>query len=480
MEKQKKTCAVIMAVYILLVVGFYFISGDGFRYGSISTEMLSRTSTTGELLAGQSVIQPFVAECNRIDSVTVFGATYGRANTDVLSFQLLDADGNRLCGGALDTSRCEDNTPWTVVFDAPAEHVKGRLLTLVVTSRSGVGGNAVSLYFGDSMAAGKFEVPVQVEYPMSVSGTQTQYMLCLSVTGTVRYELADFYWYFVSALGLAILIACLRTIRCTKAGKSTLLLRLANAFKKYRFLLKQLVARDFKTKYKRSVLGMLWSFLNPLLTMLVMYIVFSTLFKSSIQNFAVYLLIGIVCWNFFSEATNMCLTSITGNASLITKVYVPKYMYPFSRAVSSLVNLGFSLIPLFLMLIATGTRFTVAYLILPFGIVCLFLLALGMGLLLSASMVFFRDTQFLWSVISLMWMYLTPIFYDSDIIPARFMTLYKMNPLYHIVRLFRIILINGVSPEPKAYLLCLAASLVPLLIGVAVFRKTQDRFVLYL
>ena len=220
--------------------------------------------------------------------------------------------------------------------------------------------------------------------------------------------------------------------------------------------------------------------MNPLLTMMVMYIVFSTLFKSNIVNFPVYLLSGIVCWNFFSEVTGSCLTSITGNTALITKVYVPKYMYPLSRTISSTVNLGLSLIPLVIVMLLTGTRLTVRILLLPFPIICLFLFAFGMGLLLASMMVFFRDTQFLWGVISMLWMYLTPIFYDAEIIPAQYMTLYKMNPLYHIIRIMRILLINGVSPEPKAYLLCAAASLIPLFLGALVFKKAQDRFVLYL
>jgi ABC-2 type transport system permease protein len=245
-------------------------------------------------------------------------------------------------------------------------------------------------------------------------------------------------------------------------------------------LLKQLVVRDFKTKYKRSVLGILWSFLNPLLTMLVLYIVFSTLFKSSIANFPVYLLSGIVVWSFFNEATGMCLSSITGNAGLITKVNVPKYIYPFSRTLSSLVNFMFSLLPLLIVMLITRTSFHLPILLLPFPIFCLFIFALGIGLMLATSMVFFRDTQFLWGVVSTLWMYLTPIFCDVGIIPARFLLLYKMNPLYHLVRTFRIILIQGVSPEPKAYLLCLVASLVPFVLGVIVFKKNENRFVFYL
>jgi len=256
--------------------------------------------------------------------------------------------------------------------------------------------------------------------------------------------------------------------------------RLIDAFRRYGYLLRQLVSRDFKSKYKRSVLGVLWSFLNPLLTMLVQYIVFSTLFRGDIPNYPLYLLSGIVCFNFFSEATGMALTSIVGNSALITKVYVPKYIYPLSRVLSSSINLLMSLIPLMLVALLTRTPLRPAILLLPIGLVCLVGFSLGVGLVLSTMMVFFRDTQFLWGVVSLLWMYATPVFYPESIIPAKFMLLYKCNPLYHIIRFIRIALIQGVSPEPKAYALCLIASFVPLLLGVLVFKKHQDKFVLNL
>ena len=223
---------------------------------------------------------------------------------------------------------------------------------------------------------------------------------------------------------------------------------------------------------------MLWSFLNPLLTMSIQYVVFSTLFKSSIDNFVIYLLSGIVCFNFFNEATGMCLMSIVGNASLINKVYVPKYIYPFSRTLSSSVNLLLSMVPLFLMLIITRAPITPAILLLPFALVMLFLVSYGIGLILATMMVFFRDTQFLWGIFSMLLMYMTPVFYPESIIPAKILPIFKLNPLYHIIRFMRSILINGVSLEPKAYLICFLLCLIPFTVGIIVFRKNQDKFVL--
>ena len=249
---------------------------------------------------------------------------------------------------------------------------------------------------------------------------------------------------------------------------------------KYRFLLGQLVGRDFKTKYKRSVLGVLWSLLNPLLTMLVQYIVFCELFKWNIENYAVYLLIGSVMFNFFSESTSQGLCSITGNAALISKVYVPKYIFPVSKVLFSCVNLGFSLVALFFIVFIQGLRLNPYYLMLPFGLVCMFLFCLGMALLLSSFMVYFRDIQFLYSVLLTLWTYLTPLFYPEDIVPERFMFVLQCNPMYHFIRYVRNIILDGSLPTMRAHLLCLVAAIVPFLIGVLVFRRSQKNFILHL
>lgn len=253
-----------------------------------------------------------------------------------------------------------------------------------------------------------------------------------------------------------------------------------HAIKKYRFLMEQLVLRDFKTKYKRSILGVFWSFLNPLLMMTIQYAVFMNLFKFDIENYAVYLLSGIIFFNFFIEATTQAMTSIVGNAPLITKVYVPKYIFPVSRVFSSVINLLLSVIPLALVMIFSGMRITWSILLLPFGIMCMIIFTIGVSLVLSSIMVFFRDTQFLWGVITTAWMYATPIIYPESILTANILLIMKFNPMYHFVRFNRIILLHGVSPEPKAYLYCIVFALATLILGVFLFKKTQDKFVLYI
>lgn len=252
------------------------------------------------------------------------------------------------------------------------------------------------------------------------------------------------------------------------------------ALKKYRFLISQMVSRDFKTKYKRSVLGVFWSFLNPLLTMSVYYFIFSTLFKTDIPNFAVYLMLGIVSFNFFNEACGMALTSIISNANLITKVYVPKYIYPLVRIISSGVNLIISLIPLIIIATLTGLNFHLSALLSIYFLICFVIFSLGLGLALSALMVFFRDMQFLWGVLSMIWMQASAVFYPESIIPDRFRFVFQLNPLYLFIKNIRICVLDGVPPEPVAYIICLAIALLMLFIGALVFKKTQDRFVLYL
>ena len=249
---------------------------------------------------------------------------------------------------------------------------------------------------------------------------------------------------------------------------------------RYSFLVKQLVARDFKRKYKRSALGVCWSFLNPLLTMLVQYLVFSTIFKSSIENFIIYLLIGIIVFNFFGESVGLGLTSIVDNAHLINKVYMPKIIYPLSRVISSVVNLLISLVPLFIMMLLTGVPITKAVLLLPIGLICLLVFCLGLSMLLSASMVFFQDTQFLWNVVSTLWQYLTPTFYPVDIIPEAWLPVYKMNPMYQYITFIRSILLDGVAPAPELYFGCIISAVAMFGVGYAIFRRNQDKFVLYL
>ena len=482
LKKLQKGCIAMLLVYSLLAVVFWGIAGNQLSFRDEETDAVTPSRPIGELVQGMEIRQPFTARADELCSVSMLLSTYERENSSHILVGIADEAGTILAQTELSGIDIADNMVHQIGFAPPVSLTPGKQYALVLTSPDGTPGNAITAWLGDSMPASRVEVSLMIpeEDRLLVDGIAQEGMLQYRFHVRDHFLIGKYYWHLAALLGIFLVGSSLHLISAAKAGKNTLALRIIAAFQRYGYLMRQLIARDFKTKYKRSVLGVLWSFLNPLLTMFVQYIVFSTLFKSDIPNFLVYLLSGIVCFNFFSEATGMALGSIVGNAALITKVYVPKYIYPVTRVFSSTINLLLSLIPLLAVLLITQTPIRPAVLLLPFGLICLVAFCIGVGFILSTAMVFFRDTQFLWGVISMLWMYMTPVFYPESIIPAKFMPLYKCNPLYHIIRFIRIILIDGISPEPKAYALCLLVSFLPLLIGAVVFKKHQDQFILNL
>ena len=176
----------------------------------------------------------------------------------------------------------------------------------------------------------------------------------------------------------------------------------------------------------------------------------------------------------------MALTSVLGNAGLITKVYMPKYIYPLTRLLSSLVNLAISMIPMTIVCLITGVHLQKSAVLALFFMFCLVVFCLGLGMLLSTSMVFFRDTQFLWSVVVMMWMYITPIFYPESILPDNLRFVLSFNPLHMFIKNVRMCILSGLSPEPMVYVQCLLVAMGALFVGALLFRLNQDKFVLYL
>jgi len=395
---------------------------------------------------------------------------------------LSDMQGGELARETVPVSAFADNKYTTVNLTEPIVGYKGEPLNLTLATQGCAPGSAVTIFAGNTVTAGRFDIVQNISEAdrYQINGQLGVGKLCVKLGGVDELSFYKTYWLLVTGVFAAAAALCAYWWKQAKENKNNPLVSICTMCTRYQFLIKQLVGRDFKTKYKRSVLGMAWSFLNPLLTMCVQYVVFSTLFKSDIPNYSVYLLTGIVFMNFFSEAVSMGMTSITGNASLIKKVYMPKYIYPVSRVISSLVNFMIALIPLLLVMLLNGLWPRPALLLLVFDILCLLGFVVGMGLLLTTAMTFFQDMQFLWGVVSMMWMYLTPVFYPESIIPAKLLTLYHMNPMYQYITFARICIIDGVSPAPTAYLWCIISSLVVLALGVFVFKKNQDKFVLYL
>lgn len=460
--------------YLLLSVLFYFLAGDQLHFRESRENINMQTANSGsvELTSGSLVEQTFINKIQRLTSVSVAWGTYNRKNEGTVYIDVYELNGNtQIMHQEISAGEITEGYISTFTFEKPVEGLTGIPMLLRITANS-VQGSAVSPLMNVSASRDGFL--------LTLNGKPASGMLCFSVRGKDYIWTGLHYWKFVAVGAFLLVFYLWVTLHGIKNGKKPLLLMALISIGKYRFLIRQLVSRDFKAKYKRSFFGIVWSFLNPLLTMLVQYLVFSNLFRFDIPYYPVYLLCGIVIFNYFSEACGMTLNSIVGNASLITKVYVPKYIYPLTRVVSSFINLLIAMIPLFIVTFVSGLYPTKAYLLLPFVLVCLAVFCLGLGMLLAAAMVFFRDIQFLWGVISMIWMYLTPLFYPESILPSSVAALLKGNPLYYFIKFVRTCVMDGISPEPIMYVQCFLFAVVSLFLGAFVFKKTQDRFVLYL
>lgn len=480
-KKRQKSimeiCLIAVLIYGLLAVSLYFLMGEQLhlRQSRANQMALPATEAVVELSQGTLMEQDFTTRVQRIEQISLFWATFFRPNSGTVTVELVKKEsGDVLLQKQLTVAELPENQAVIIKLDEPLEAVYDIPLTLRLTSDSALGVGAAPL-----KSTQKEDIPEGLG-DLRVNGQLADGVLCFRVEGTDYIWTGLHYWEFVGVGGMLLLSGLTFLLYQMKQGNAQVVSHGIAAVHRYRFLMEQLVKRDFKAKYKRSVLGVLWSFLNPLLTMSVQYLVFSNLFRFDIPYYSVYLLTGIVVFNFFSECCSMALTSIVGNASLITKVYVPKYIYPLTRTVSSGINLLISMVPLVGIALLNGLLPTKAYILAIFPLLCLLLFSFGVGMLLASSMVFFRDTQFLWGVLSMIWMYLTPIFYSVDILPESLIPVLQCNPLYQFLTFFRTCIIDGISPEPVAYVQCLLFALGTFWVGAFIFKITQDKFVLYL
>ncbi len=249
-------------------------------------------------------------------------------------------------------------------------------------------------------------------------------------------------------------------------------------FKKFQPLLNELIARDIKIKYRKSVLGVLWTLLNPLCMMIVLSIVFSNLFKFDIEYFPVYLLSGQLIFNFFSESTTNAMSAIIANGPLIKKIYVPKYLFVLSRVFSSTINLLASFTAMICVMLAMRIElhYTVFLVILPLFFIVVF--SLGVGLVLSAITVKFRDIMHLYSVFVTALMYLTPVIYPMSILPDWLRPIVLYNPITNILLMFRGVMLYNSLPSVSSIVIAVIECIVMLALGLYVFYKNQDDFIL--
>ena len=249
--------------------------------------------------------------------------------------------------------------------------------------------------------------------------------------------------------------------------------------KKHQFLFEELVKRDFAKKYKRTILGMAWSMLSPLLNLLIMWLVFSNFFGNNVNHYAIYLFSGQLVFSYFTDATNLGMNSLVGNAAIFTKVDVPKYLFLFSQNVSSLINFGLTLLIFFAFVALDGIVFTWKYLLLLYPIICLIVFNLGVGLVLSTLMVFFRDMQYLWGILSQLIMWMSAIFYTIDSYSYQVRCMFLANPIYLYIRYFRKIVLDGTIPTLQFHLLAAFYAIVAFGIGCYMYKRYNHEFLYY-
>lgn len=249
---------------------------------------------------------------------------------------------------------------------------------------------------------------------------------------------------------------------------------------RYGPLLYELVLRDIKIKYRRSALGVLWTVLNPLLMMVILYVVFSKLFRFEIENYAIYILSGQVLFNYYQTATTDAMLAILGNASLIKKIYLPKYILVLAKVLSGGVNLAASFAALVIVILATGGRITPVFFLAAVPLVCLLVFSVGIGLVLAAYTVRFRDIQHLYGVFCMGLFYLTPVIYPSSILPEYMKRIVYFNPLTRMLDPFRCIVMENKIPAAGDMLFCMMTAVIAAAAGGMVFRLRQKKFILEL
>ncbi len=256
-------------------------------------------------------------------------------------------------------------------------------------------------------------------------------------------------------------------------------MQLVRKAKQYRFLFSELVKRDFKQKYKRTVLGMVWSALSPLCTYFILRMVFVHLFGRSTDHYTTYLFIGIMINSFFSDSTNSGMFSLLANGGIISKVNVPKYIFLLSKNVSCIINFAITFLIFLIFAYVDGITFSPTMLLMVYPIFWLIIFNIGVGLILSALFVFFRDIQYIYSIFLQLLYYVSAIFYTVDMMPPYMELIFKLNPIYDYISYCRLVTIQGVVPDLTLHLLCAGYAILMLVIGMIVYKVNNYKFVFY-
>ena len=245
------------------------------------------------------------------------------------------------------------------------------------------------------------------------------------------------------------------------------------------FLFQELVKRDFKQKYKRTVLGMGWSVLSPLLSLLVMKIVFTQFFGRNTPHYTTYLFAGNLLYNFFRESTTGGMSALMANKHIFTKINVPKYMFLLTKNVSSIINFGITLVVFFVFAALDGISFSWRFVTLLYPIFCLIVFNVGVGLLLSALYVFFRDVMYLYDIFTMLLMYMSAIFYYVSGYPPMIQNLFYVNPVFCAITYVRSVVIDGVIPGAGLHVLLVFYALLAMFAGGWMYKKKNHQFLYY-
>jgi len=245
------------------------------------------------------------------------------------------------------------------------------------------------------------------------------------------------------------------------------------------YLLQSLVAREIKVRYRRSVLGVIWTLLNPIMMMAIFTVVFSTLFARTLEDFPIYFLSAHMSWHFFSQTTNMAMTSMVRSAALYKRIYVPKYVFVLAVVVSDTINFLISLVPLMFLVILLRHPITPALLFVPVAFLILLGVITGVSFIVATIAVFFDDITQFYQVILQATMYLTALFYPISIVPPGWRSLILLNPMYHVIQLIRVPVYNGTLPPLESVVVGALTAAVTLVFGWTLFTRASDRFVYY-
>jgi len=245
----------------------------------------------------------------------------------------------------------------------------------------------------------------------------------------------------------------------------------------YRHVLTQLVTQQLLSRYRRTIFGYLWTILNPLMMMTVSAIVFSHIFRLGLRDYAIFLFSATVPWNFFYGCVVQAGSAIVANEGLIKKIYIPKIIFPFSTAIGSLLDSLFGLVALFLIAFAIGAHISFALLFLPISFIIIFVFAIGLSLILSVLMVYFRDLQHLIGVLLQALFFLTPIMYQLDAVSPRLQQFIRYNPMLYFIELFRAPIYHSQLPDVHAIAFCIIFSSVALIAGLKIFRAYEHKLI---